>query len=70
MGLPLKGQEDVDEGGKRLNKRFILSMVQEVALTALILWIPRDYIKLRAFRGLSTTRGFRGAVDASKPRVS
>jgi hypothetical protein len=55
MGLPLKGQEDVDEGGKRLNKRFILSMVQEVTLTALILWIPRDYIKLGALGSLSTT---------------
>lgn len=64
MRLPLERQENVDEGGKRLNKRLILSVIQEVALAALMFGIPRNDIKLRALGSFSTSRRFGGAIDA------
>jgi hypothetical protein len=42
----LEGQTDVDQGAEGLGAGFVLGVVEEVALAALVGWVPVYYVEV------------------------
>lgn len=62
---PLERQADVDEGANSLHAVVVLSMVEEIALAALVRGVPVENVKVRLRRCVwSRRRASRGSAAA------